>query len=232
MAELSTPVRDETQGGGHDCAIMATEWVGHRIKRVREKRGMSLRELYEATGIGDQNHPHQTLQKIETGPPGTAGGRNVSGEELAKIAQALDTTVEHLLGLPARRRLVACYGEIGHGGEYFPSSRGRWMEIRKLDAPVGDEEVDAVLQVTGDYLRAANYWSGDLLYFKFKGEPLNQALGKRCIVQLRDGGPAILGVLDEGSRAGVYKLTPLAGGPSREVQVEWAARIRWQQPAG
>jgi transcriptional regulator with XRE-family HTH domain len=200
--------------------------IGRAIAARRMAIGMSQTDL-SLRVFGKEEH--QTIQKIENHDK-HGKHRKVSADEIVKIAEALDTTTEFLLSARPRPRQVALYGDVGAGGEYVWHARaGRWMEIRKIDAPLGDHEVTAAVRVEGDHLQSAGYWDGDTLYFRFKGDPLEDALGKRAIVQMRDGG-AFLGVLTDGARPGRYLFRSILGNePVREVAVEWAARIRWHQ---
>lgn len=196
--------------------------TGRRIRLRRELVKMSQTRLQEI--VWPEREGHQTVQKIEDGM------RDVTGEELVKIAQAIDTTPEFLVNAAPRARQVALFGDVGVGGEYaWHADSGRWMEIKKIDAPLGDLEVSGAVRVVGKHLEDAGYWDGDLLFFKFKGDPLDGVLGKRAIVQLRDGG-AFVGVLMSGARPGRYLFRSFVKDePVREVAVEWAARIRWHQ---
>lgn len=199
------------------------QWVEHglRIKALRQAKGMTQGELQAI--IRPDSSGHQTIQKIEK-------GEQSIGRDAVRLAQALDVTPEYLVSAPPRVRQVPLFGDVGVGGEYaWHAGSGRWMEIKKVDAPVGDMEVTGSVRVVGDSLQAAGYWDGDLLFFKFKGDPIEEVIGKRVIVQERGGG-AFLGVLKDGARQGRYLFKSLVGDtPVREVAVEWAARIRWHQ---
>jgi transcriptional regulator with XRE-family HTH domain len=208
----------------HRLELNRRKELGKRIKAMREaKPGMTQTKLGLACGW----HDHQYIQKIEN------GDREVKGHELVKIAQALDTDPASLVGEPAKRRQVSYFGDVGRGGEYFAhAGSGRWMEISKVDAPIGDERVNASVRIVGNHLEEAGYLDGDMLFFCFPGDAPDEIVGKRCMVQLRGSSEALLGVLTPGSRPGKYWLRPLAPGlTSREVSIEWAARIRWHQCA-
>lgn len=201
--------------------------IGRRILERREAMSpkVTQTDLNEAV-FGKREH--QTIQKIEK------GDRGVTGEELVKISEVLDIDPRILVGRTMKRRQVPLLGDVGIGGEYFAHAGvGRWMEIKKVDAPLGDETVNAALRVVGKHLEAYGYWEGDMLYFRHPGDPVDDILGQRCIVQLRDSTTALLGVLSKGVRPGRYLFkSVITDEPTREVAVEWAARIRWHQQAG
>ena len=62
--------------------------LGKRIRDLRKARGMSRAELARAAGYSDA----EPLRKVEVGPVVPRG------DTLAKIAAALETTVEYLTG--------------------------------------------------------------------------------------------------------------------------------------
>lgn len=196
--------------------------IGHLVRQARERiDGMTQTKLSTIVfGIDD----HQTVEKIENGKRGT------TADELAKIAETLDTTQDKLLGRSTRRRQVSLLGEVGRHGMYYAGARsGRWMEIKKIDAPVGDELVNAAVRIVGNDLVAAGYCDGDTLYFMARGDGSTAALmGKRCIVQLRDS-EAFVGIVSAGSKKDHFRVQVLGGDILSDVQIEWAAKVLWHQ---
>ena len=69
-----------------------SEQLGEHLRRERDKAGMSLAQLAEATGI---SKPY--LVRLENEPS------NPSLQILGRIAEALDVTVADLLGAPRYR---------------------------------------------------------------------------------------------------------------------------------
>lgn len=59
-----------------------------RLKKLRKERGFSQIKMQMLTGIDQSNY-----SKIETGK------RNMSSEQCRRIALALDTSMDYLLGL-------------------------------------------------------------------------------------------------------------------------------------
>jgi transcriptional regulator with XRE-family HTH domain len=216
-SEEDKSVQDPAAASGY-IADVDEEKFGRRVREFRLARKLTLEDVADQMGWGPK---HQYVQKIEK------GARGISGEEIHKLARILDVTIEQLLGLPARHRLVSLLGEIGRGGEYYAHPRsGRWMEIEKVVAPLGDEEVNASVRVVGAHM-SPYYFDGDLLFFRFPGDPdINALIGKRCIVQVRDD-KACVAVLEAGARRDRYSLRVIGGETMPNVQIEWAAKIRW-----
>ncbi len=82
------------------CEHMSSEDFGTRLRRIRETKGMTLRELSRRTGIG-----LSTLHQWETGK--RWAGKAPPGDDVQRLAQELDATVDHLLGkadVPLPRR--------------------------------------------------------------------------------------------------------------------------------
>lgn len=63
--------------------------TGDRIKQLRIQKNMTLEELGQKVGVGKS-----TVRKWETGAIA-----NMRRDKIAKLADALDTTVEDILGL-------------------------------------------------------------------------------------------------------------------------------------
>jgi len=61
--------------------------LGNKIKELREKNKMTIKELSEISGVGQS-----TISEIET-----SKAKNPKTETLAKLAKALNVTVNDLL---------------------------------------------------------------------------------------------------------------------------------------
>ncbi len=231
MVEISRTVRDRSRErrpclpSMSDSKLARRKEMGRLIRQRREAMVPKVTQTDVARHVLGSSD-HQTIQKIEN------GDRGVSADELLRISEILDIDPRALVGIEAKRHSVPLFGDVGVGGEYYAhAGSGRWMEIKRVTAPLGDEAVNGCVRVEGKHLEGAGYWHGDLLFFKFPGDPVDEILGRRCIVQIRDGS-AFVGVLTTGAHQGRYLLRSLIPGEAtREVAVEWAARIRWHQQA-
>jgi len=68
---------------------VSTRFDGQRLRVLRQRRGMSVEDLAVASGITPRH-----IWRLE------AGGRSdVRAETLARLALALDTSADYLLGL-------------------------------------------------------------------------------------------------------------------------------------
>ena len=78
---------------------MGPDAIGKRIKRVRERRGMSQRQLALATGL-----PQSLLSQIENG---VRPGSGIRVDAARRIAFALSISLDALVGTPDEEKLPA-----------------------------------------------------------------------------------------------------------------------------
>jgi transcriptional regulator with XRE-family HTH domain len=71
--------------------------TGERIKQLRIARGMTLEELGQKVGVGKS-----TVRKWETGAIA-----NMRRDKIAKLADALGTTIDDILGLESPPQTVS-----------------------------------------------------------------------------------------------------------------------------
>src|SRR5262245_29108526 len=124
------------------------EALGVRVRRLRNDRGWSRRELAARTELSER-----FLAQVETGEG------NPSVSSLSRIAQALETTPADLLAVP-RREVLALLGLRGAG----KSTIGRALAARtgaaflELDARIEEEaglSLAEIFELHGeDYYRA------------------------------------------------------------------------------
>ena len=86
------------QNGGHTVFVNrapdgSNNLSGKQIARLRQEKGMSQRELADILQLRGINIDKNAVQRIE------AGQRFVTDVELPRFAEALETTVEELLGI-------------------------------------------------------------------------------------------------------------------------------------
>jgi len=101
---------------------MSSKSLGHRIKDLREARGLSVDALAARSGV---SKPY--IWQIEDGRRG-----NPSGEVLLKLSSALGTTVAGLLG--AEEGISAEeLDELPEALKAFVESRGDDLDVRSVD---------------------------------------------------------------------------------------------------
>lgn len=106
--------------------------TGDRIKQLRMQKNMTLEELGQKVGVGKS-----TVRKWETGAIA-----NMRRDKIAKLADALDTTVEDILGLsdPVDEPLPQVT-MIGRAMEKSsPEKREQMLQILRIAFPEEFEE--------------------------------------------------------------------------------------------
>jgi transcriptional regulator with XRE-family HTH domain len=89
------------------------EHIRHRLRTLREERGLSLDAVAQAAGMATS-----TLSRLETGK------RRLAVDHLAPLARALDTTVDAMLApQPARDPRVRGRARTVNGTRVLPLSR-------------------------------------------------------------------------------------------------------------
>lgn len=113
--------------------------TGERIKQLRIARGMTLEELGQKVGVGKS-----TVRKWETGAIA-----NMRRDKIAKLADALGTTIDDILGLEPPPQAAAPEEEefpevriIARAGKKMtPERKADMMRMLKMMFPeeFGDE---------------------------------------------------------------------------------------------
>jgi transcriptional regulator with XRE-family HTH domain len=98
---------------------MLVETVGQRVSRLRQARGLGLRELARVTGLH-----HSRISRIEAGLT-----VKVAGAVVATLADALGTSSTYLL----------TGAEPWPRESYPPEDRALFEEIERLDEPARSE---------------------------------------------------------------------------------------------
>src|SRR5579875_1991595 len=135
--------------------------VGAILKRLRTRRGLSLREVAEATGLS-----HSFLSAVERGESDIALNR------LARVAAFFDHDLGSFLGYTARRAELQFVSDEDHiliqrgAGIHYEVSRlpGLRMEMLLIELEPGcgfDDElthegIDAMLVVDGEVIETVN----------------------------------------------------------------------------
>ena len=148
-------------GGGHQAQRSADTRLGGAIRALRRERGLTLVQLAAATGLSQP-----FLSQLEL------GRSRPSMRSLFRIAAALGTTQQALLGLAETTALLPAGGDGSPGG-------------RLLLHGVGDADVTEFADIPTEFSDFYAHARHELLYV---------AQG-RIEVQLRDDGSATLSTL-------------------------------------
>lgn len=124
------------------------------IKKLRESKGWSLDELARRVGVAKS-----TLSRYESGQ------REFPINDLGRYADALDTTVEYLLGIELKTSgaLVPLIGTICAGDGLLAEQNIE--EYIHYPFPSG-RQPDYALRVKGDSMIGAEIEDGDIVYFR------------------------------------------------------------------
>lgn len=155
-------------------------------------------------------------------------GTTPSAARLAKLAAALETTPEYLLGEtdqlhPEGERTVPIVGYAGAGPEgsvLFAEGQGNYGEAA---APLDAAETAEALEVRGDSMHGlAN--DGWLIFYEDKSPPGPEHLGEPCVCWLATG-RVLVKTPQLGSSKGLYHLESVNAPTMRDVAVEAMAVI-------
>lgn len=163
------------QGMSHEVLLKT---VGSRVRSLRERQGLSRRELSEKSGVSER-----FLAQLETGQG------NISIKRFADVAQALEISPADLLAGISRERMpgrvVALLGVRGAG----KSTIGARLAARYA---VPFIEVDTrIEQAAGLGLSEIFELHGEAYYRRLEREVLAQLLGQPRSMVLATGGSIV-----------------------------------------
>jgi SOS-response transcriptional repressor LexA len=187
----------------------------NRLREIREAKGMTLAEV--AAAAGGKTTP-KTISRLERGE------MRLSVPWMNRLAPVFGVKPAELLSEDgAKAQTVPVVGYVGAGETVynFTDPEGGLEHVRP---PPGAEESVAVV-VRGDSMWPA-YQPDDLLFFLPADYVRPDAVGRDCIVQVKNG-PTYIKRLERGSRPGVYRLSSYKALPIDDVEVVWASRVRW-----
>lgn len=168
--------------------------IGLRIKELRERERLSLRELAEKSGMAAS-----TLQRYETG-----GIKNIPFDNLETLAKALNCTKEYLVGWnrpidEIDEKVLELYPDFVPGKNFLPTRTGILIPI--LGTVPAGVPIEAVEDVIGyeeiDFRMAA---SGEYFALKIKGDSMNPTItdGETVICKVQSsvdsGDIAVVGI--------------------------------------
>lgn len=120
---------------------------------------------------------------------------------------------------------VPLVGYIGAGAEVYAIDDGGALD--EIEAPPGIGSDAVAVQVRGESMWP-RYSEGDILIYDNHAS-LNSLHNRECIVALPDGRKFVKTLRP--AREGAYDLESYNAPPIRDVQVEWAAEIKWVKRA-
>jgi phage repressor protein C with HTH and peptisase S24 domain len=187
----------------------------NRIRELRQQKGWTLLQLAEAAGT-----THQQIHRLETGQ------RRLTTDWLMRLAKALECRPFELLPSTDDERVtVPIVGYVG-AGEKVVNVEDPEGGLGPVVAPRGGEHMAAIV-VKGDSMWPA-YQEGDVLFFEPTTLVQPDAIGRECVVQVR-AGPTYVKRVFRGNKAGRYRLASYKAPDIDDVDLLWAARVRWIQ---
>ncbi len=196
---------------------MSESFREHVQRRLREI-GITQEGLAEALGVEPP-----TISRWLTGE------RSPNRQKLEQMATALGWTLTQLLNheTDAEGVTVPVRGFVGAGEQVFNFDEGPLEFVRPPDRPGA---IDAVaVRVQGDSMYP-RYEDGQLLFFyPPEGQSVPEdCIGRMCITQVAEG-PTYVKRLRRGSRDGLYRLQSVRAPEIEDVELAWAARVRWTE---
>jgi phage repressor protein C with HTH and peptisase S24 domain len=159
------------------------------------------------------------------------GDRNPSREAAKRYARAYRVRWEWILegqGKPAAVFEVPLVGKVGAGSIIAPfDDNPQGQGIGEVDLPPGapSDVVAVVVEGNSMYPR---YFGGERLFYARHAASPEEAIGRECVVKLRDG-TVLVKTVRKGTRKGRYTLESLNAPPLEDQALEWAAPVRWTE---
>lgn len=182
--------------------------IGDEIRRAREARGLSQRQLGKKVGISQA-----AIQKIEDGD--------------TKRSRYLPD-IRRLVGLGESDREVPVVGYVGASAEahYYADAQGPLDEV---PAPPGATAQTVAVEVRGTSL--GELFNGWLVFYDEVRSPITEELiAQLCVVGLPDG-RVLVKKIKRSKTAGFYHLySQTSEGTITDVEVEWGARVKHMAP--
>lgn len=189
-----------------------TDWRD-RLKRLIDERGLNMRQLSEAAGLGE-TAVRDMLQKVASPRIDT----------VTAIAEQLGVTLAELLeGREAAIRKIPLIGYVSAGEGWFPFEGDG--PIDEVELSVGGGEAVGLV-VRGDSMVPAYRDSDILIGTKRTSTGLHNLIGSDCIICTRDG-ERYVKFLQKSPMRGRYTLKSYNPTHADKINVEilWAAPI-------
>lgn len=188
----------------------------NRIQELREAKGWSQMELAAAVGTTGQQ-----IGRLESGK------RELTISWMQRLAPALGVEIPELLA--PDRPTVPLVGLVGAGAEIFSiDDHAKGGGLEEVERPQGASRSTVAVRVRGDSMKPA-YRNGDLLYYDRQANgDLSHLLGVDCVVKLSDGRCF---VKELRQTKGNYWLYSHNGDHLMDVEIDWAAKVKWVHKA-
>lgn len=144
--------------------------IQSRIREIRRAKGLTLQQVADRVGT-----TAQTIGRLETGM------RTLSIDWVRKIADGLGADPSELLSLPEGGDL-AVSGSVGMNGKVTLKPTGTFSLRLMASQPIAIEICENI----------GSHHKGDTLIFEqLNATQLDNAIGKECLVELKDGSSLI-----------------------------------------
>lgn len=184
----------------------------NHLRVLRKERGLTLKDVAEGT-----NTTPGEIWKLEHGQ------RRITLDWARRLARVFQVT-EHEI-MTGARPMVAVAGYVGAGAEIIPfDDHAAGAGIDEVRAPPGlDPDRVVAVRVKGDSMFPIE--DGWILFYRkdVDGVP-EDALGRFCIVKLRDG-RMLAKQVRRGPTRGRFNLVSSSGPIIEDAEVIWAARV-------
>jgi len=170
----------------------------------------------------DNDWPESTYRSHEAG---TRDFGEDDAEKYARRFQVQALWLQHGDRAMRGRRIIPVSGYVGAGQEVVMIDVPG--ELGEIEAPARLGPDGVALKVRGDSMRPA-YRDGDLVFYdrKYAGTDLRTLIGEECVVCLSDD-RIFVKEMYPGSRPGFWTLVSHNDAPRADVEVAWAAKVRW-----
>lgn len=146
----------------------------------------------------------------------------LSTQTLEKIAQAVGTTVDEVLGgsTTTKKENVPVLFVVGVHGKMYPTTAS------PAPRPIGisEDEKIACAVASGDALHPLP--SGLMVFFNQDPSPPKSVIGKLCVVRSSCSEEPMIRQVEHGSQPGLYNLIALSSGVIRDVDIIAAHLVR------
>jgi phage repressor protein C with HTH and peptisase S24 domain len=190
------------------------------LKNARKAAGLTQSDLARKAGVAQQ-----LIGQLER-------GEVRSTKAIYRIAEILDAAANILdPALPSgsnHYRSVPLVGYVGAGSQVLAlDDHHKGAGLEEVEAPPGGATRSTVaVRVRGESMMPA-YMDGDLLYYDQKEDgDFTHLIGRECVVALADG-RVFVKRIHRGSQPGRWMLVSHNGSPIEDVEITWAARVKW-----